>query len=77
MTLQSILQQETPLMPPGGTQFTLWNTISIAGKNICRFLDQSPPPVYLLESGVLEERARQFQEAFKRVLPEVSFLLCR
>ena len=41
-----------------------------------RYLDiiaLHPPPLYILERRILEQRCRQFQEAFRRVLPEVAF----
>jgi diaminopimelate decarboxylase len=41
-----------------------------------RYLDvlaDHPAPLYILETAVLEERARQFQQAFRQTLPAVSF----
>ena len=32
-----------------------------------------PPPIYLLDTSVLKERARQFRRAFQEVFPKVSF----
>jgi diaminopimelate decarboxylase len=41
-----------------------------------RYLDiiaLHPPPLYILQTQILEERCRQFQDAFRKVLPEVGF----
>ena len=41
-----------------------------------RYLDiiaLHPPPLYVLQTRILEQRCRQFQEAFRKVLPEVAF----
>lgn len=35
--------------------------------------DQTPAPLYVLERSVLEERSRQFQQAFKKNLPDTGF----
>jgi diaminopimelate decarboxylase len=32
-----------------------------------------PSPLYILQSQILEDRCRQFQDAFRKVLPEVGF----
>ena len=70
--LQSILRQKTPLMPLAKLRSFVAHYFSCRDKYLA-ILEQYPPPVYVLESDVLKEKARQFQEAFKRVLPEVYF----
>ncbi|MCG6879368.1 MAG: alanine racemase [Deltaproteobacteria bacterium] len=70
--LQSILQQKTPLLPMAELRSFVEHYFSCREKYL-RILEKYPPPVYILESDVLKEKVRQFQEAFKRVLPEVSF----
>lgn len=36
-------------------------------------LEKNPPPVYVLETSVLKEKANQFQRAFQEALPDVAF----
>jgi diaminopimelate decarboxylase len=70
--LQSVLRQKTPLLPLEELRTFVDHYFSRRDTYL-RILEKHPPPVYILESNVLKERARQFREVFKKVLPEVSF----
>jgi diaminopimelate decarboxylase len=43
------------------------------GKIYLNVLKETPPPAYLLETQVLEQKARQFQQAFRNAFSQVSF----
>jgi len=70
--LQSTLKQKTPLLPPKALRSFVDSYFSRRDEYL-RILEKSSPPVYLLETNVLEEKARRFREVFKKALPDVSF----
>jgi len=69
--LQVMLSQKTPVLPQEELRSFVGRFFSLQDEYL-RVLSKHLPPLYLLESFVLEQRARQFRDAFKRVLPEVS-----
>ncbi|MDY6881086.1 MAG: alanine racemase [Thermodesulfobacteriota bacterium] len=70
--LKNILKQETPLLPRNELLSCVNYHMGRRDKYL-QALEKGPLPVYILESDVLEEKARQFQTVFKKALPEVSF----
>jgi diaminopimelate decarboxylase len=70
--LQRILQEQTPLLSQGELHGFVEKYFG-RRDDYLSILERHPPPVYVLESSVLRERARQFQRAFQKSLPEVSF----
>lgn len=70
--MQSIFAQKTPMLPAEEIRSFVEHYFGHR-ENFLQVLAKSPPPLYVLESSVLKERARRFQKAFKQVLPEVSF----
>ncbi len=71
-TLRSILDQKTPLLPREELESFVQHYLDLRDRYI-PVLAENPPPLYIIESLVLKERASQFQKAFQEVLPEVSF----
>jgi diaminopimelate decarboxylase len=70
--LQAIISQTTPLLPPK----ELLSFVQYHFGRRDHYLEglkKHPAPIYLLESEVLKARALQFQKAFQKVLPAVSF----
>jgi diaminopimelate decarboxylase len=70
--LQSVIAQSSPLLPQEELQVFVQHYFGLRDK-YCSVLAKHPPPLYILESSVLRERASQFRKAFQQVLPEVSF----
>ncbi len=70
--LQAILEQRTPLFPMDELSLFVQHYFSLRDQYLL-MLAKHPPPVYMLETSVLKERALQFQNAFQQVLPKLSF----
>lgn len=66
------LEQKTPLLPAHELRAFVEHFLA-KGNGYLEILNKYPPPVYILETRVLEERAAQFQTAFRRVLPDTAF----
>jgi len=70
--LREILSHKTPLLPAEELRSFVDHYFSLR-HDYLRILSDNPPPLYVLESSVLKQRARQFQSAFQKALPQVSF----
>lgn len=66
------LEQRTPLLPSHELRAFVDNYLT-TGIGYLKILQQYPPPVYILDTKVLKERAEQFQAAFRHVFPETGF----
>ncbi|UCF86441.1 MAG: alanine racemase [Desulfobacteraceae bacterium] len=69
--VHDILSQKTPLLPEEELRSFVDQYFSLRDEYLW-ILSKHPPPLYILVSSVLKERAQQFQKAFKKVLPKVS-----
>jgi diaminopimelate decarboxylase len=63
---------ETPVLPQAELVAFVQKYLGQRDKYL-RTAGLHPPPLYLLETSVLKERADQFRSAFQAVLPQVSF----
>ncbi len=70
--LDTILAQTTPLLPPEELRAFVGHYFDRTDRYDAVFKKHAPP-LYILESAVLKEKARQFRQAFSRVLPEPGF----
>lgn len=66
------LQQKAPLFPTGELR-SFVERFFARRDDFLGVLAKSRPPLYVLERGVLKERARQFREAFRQNLPDTGF----
>ena len=66
------LEQKTPLLPSSELRPFVEHFLK-KGESYLEILKKYPPPVYILDSKILEERAGQFQAAFRAVLPDTAF----
>ena len=70
--VKSLLSQKTPLLPHEELHSFVEHYFSLRHRYL-QVIEKHPPPLYILESTILKQRAYQFQKAFKEVFPEVSF----
>ena len=70
--LDTILPQTTPLLPPQELRGFVQQYLGRRDRYDLVF-EKQKPPLYILESSVLKEKARQFRHAFLRALPEPGF----
>jgi diaminopimelate decarboxylase len=71
-TVQQVLHTRSSLLP----QEILERHVESYFADRQKYLDilaLHPPPLYILQTQILKERCRQFQDAFLKVLPEVGF----
>lgn len=66
------LEQKTPLLPDTELRPFVEHFLK-KGDAYLEILKKYPPPVYILDSKVLKERAGQFQAVFRTVLPDTAF----
>lgn len=66
------LEQNTPLLPARELRAFVEH-FQVVGTGYLEILKKHPPPVYILDSKVLEVRAVNFRAAFERVLPDTAF----
>ena len=70
--LQAIVEQTIPSLPIEELSAFVEHYFSRRDQYLA-ILERHPTPVYILESSVLKERARRFQNAFDQVLPRLSY----
>ena len=70
--LQEILVQKTPILPQQELNSFIEPYLNKRDKYL-RILSTYPPPLYILDTCALRERAAKFRDAFKKVFPKVSF----
>ena len=70
--LQEILGHKTPILPQEELRSFVEPYLN-RRDHFLRLLSNHTPPFYMLDSSALKERAGKFRDAFKKVLPRVSF----
>ena len=69
---QRMLKGASPLLPREELLAFVETYLRRRGEYL-HILDAHAPPLYVLETSVLEDRARRFREAFEKILSRVSF----
>ncbi|MDW7774186.1 MAG: alanine racemase [Desulfobulbaceae bacterium] len=64
------LEQNTPLLPDHELRPFVEHFFARRMEYLA-LLEKYPPPLYVLDTGVLRARAREFRDAFRAVLPDV------
>jgi len=70
--VQLNLEQDTPRFPREEL-CSFVERFAARGPEFLQLLDRYPAPLYVLETGVLQERSRAFQDTFRRHIPDTGF----
>ncbi|MFC1885100.1 diaminopimelate decarboxylase family protein [Thermodesulfobacteriota bacterium] len=70
--LREILEQKAPILPQEDL-ISFIETYFNKRDEYLSLLSENPPPLYMLDSSALKERADKFRYVFEKVFPRVSF----